>query len=220
MNRNRWIIAILAITSVLIIYASTWFGWAPWNTLQRLHGDWTLLPDYVRAPSEIPPSTILSALTTLLTMFLTGTLVLLLFPDRIRRMEKALHTSPAGLLRLTLIGLLAGVVIAAIGISAALTMSTFPLIFILGIILFISAFSGFLALSYALGHQLMQVAGWADSSPLYGLLLGLLILFALSRVPILGIVLQVLFISLGIGCVMATHFGTGQSWNLSALNEE
>jgi uncharacterized protein YjeT (DUF2065 family) len=220
MNRNRWIIAFLAVASILIIYVSTWFGWAPWNTFQRLHGNWNLLPDYVRAPSEIPPSTILSALTTLLTIFLTGTLVLLLFPDRIRRMEKALHTSPAGLLRLTLFGLLIGVVIAAIGISAALTMSTFPLIFILAIVLFLSAFSGFLALSYTLGHQLMQAAGWAGSSPFYGLFLGLLVLFALSQVPILGIVLQIFYISLGIGCVIATRFGTGQSWNLSALNEE
>ena len=108
MNRNRWITTFLAVASILIIYASTWFGWVPWNTFQGLHGNWNMLPDYVRAPSEIPPSTILSALTTLLTMFLTGTLVLLLFPDRIRRMEKALHTSPAGLLRLTLFGLLTG----------------------------------------------------------------------------------------------------------------
>jgi hypothetical protein len=220
MNRNRWIIAFLAVASVLIIYAATWFGWVPWNTFQRLHGNWNLFPDYVRAPAEIQPSTVLSAFTTLLTMFLTGTLILLLFPDRIRRMEKALHTSPAGLMRLTLFGLLTGIVIAAIAVSAALTMSTFPFIFILGIILFISAFSGFLALSYTLGHQLMQKANWADSSPLYGLFLGLLILFALSQVPILGILLQIVYISLGMGCVIATRFGTGQSWNLSALNEE
>jgi hypothetical protein len=220
MNRNRWIIAFLAIASILLIYASTWFGWVPWNTFQRLHGNWSLLPDYVRRPTEIPPSTILSALTTVLTMFLTGTLILLLFPDRIRHMEKALHTSPAGLLRLTLFGLLTGIVIAAIGISAALTMSTFPLIFILAIVLFISAFSGFLALSYTLGHQLMQQADWGDSSPLYGLFLGILILFALSQVPFLGILLQILSISLGMGCVIATRFGTGQSWNLSALYEE
>ncbi len=153
-------------------------------------------------------------------MFLTGTLVLLLFPDRIRRMEKALHTSPTGLLRLTLFGLLTGIVMAAIGISAALTMSTFPLIFILAIALFVSAFSGFLTLSYTLGHQLMQEAGWGDSSPLYGLFLGLLILFALSQVPFLGILLQIFYVSLGMGCVIATRFGTGQSWNLSALYEE
>jgi uncharacterized protein YjeT (DUF2065 family) len=220
MNRNRWYIAFLAIASILLIYASTWFGWVPWNTFQRLHGNWNVLPDYMRTPAEIPPSTILSAITTILTMFLTGTLILLLFPDRIRRMEKALHTSPASLLRLTLFGMLTGIVIAAIGISAALTMSTFPLIFILALILFISAFSGFLALSYTLGHQLMQKADWGDSSPLYGLFLGILILFALSQVPFLGILLQILSISLGMGCVIATRFGTGQSWNLSALYEE
>jgi hypothetical protein len=99
-------------------------------------------------------------------------------------------------------------------------MSTFPLIFILALVLFISAFSGFLALSYALGHQLMQKADWGDSSPLYGLFLGILILFALSQVPFLGILIQILAISLGMGCVIATRFGTGQSWNLSALYEE
>jgi len=60
----------------------------------------------------------------------------------------------------------------------------------------------------------------ADSSPLFGLFLGLLILFALSRIPLLGILITILYVSLGMGCVIATRFGTGQSWNLSALTEE
>ena len=221
MNRNRWIIIILVAASIMIVWASTWFGWVPWSIFQRMSGNWNLLPNYVvHAPAEIPASTVLSAFTTLLTMFLTGTLILLLFPRRIRRVEKAFHTSPAGLLRLTLFGLLTGVVMATVGVSSALTMSTFPLIFILASILFISAYSGFLTLSYTIGHQLMQQANWSDSSPLFGLFLGLLILFALSRIPVLGILMSILYVSLGMGCVIATRFGTGKSWNLSALSEE
>ena len=138
MNRNRWIIIFLVVASIMILWASTFFGWVPWSTFQRMSGNWSLLPNYARAPTEIPASTVLSAFTTLLTMFLTGTLILLLFPRRIRRMEKVFHTSPAGLLRLMLFGLLTGVVMTTVGVSSALTMSTFPLIFILASILFLS----------------------------------------------------------------------------------
>jgi hypothetical protein len=220
MNRWRITIIVLVFASFFLLVARTWFGWEPWSSFRFLR-DRTWLPNgtFVQHPWTLQSYPLLSGIGVIFTFYLSGILALFAFPGQIRRMEQALEGPSAGLLRLLLIGLVTGILIAVIAISSALMMGTFPLTIFLGSILFLSGFVGYVALAYALGHALFVRAAWGRS-PMYSLLLGLLILFALGEIPLAGIILKVIFASLSVGVVIATRFGTGRPWNLSPLWEE
>lgn len=220
MNRWRIIIIGLVFASLFLVLAATWFGWEPWSSFRFLR-DRTWMPEgaFIQHPWTLQSYPLLSGIGVLFTFYLSGILALFAFPRQIRRMEQALEEPSLGLLRLVLIGLLAGILMVIIAISSALVMGTFPLTIFLGSVLFLSGFIGYVVLAYALGHALFVRAAW-NFSPIYSLLLGLLILFALGEIPFVGIILKVIFASLSVGVVIATRFGTGRPWNLSPLWEE
>ena len=218
MNRWRITIVLLIALSIFLILGSAWFEWGPWNAYRDIMESWRPENAYARNYPEVPP--ILRAVGALFTLFLSGILALFVFPAQVRRMEIAYSSSGIALVRMAILGLLTGILLAAIAISSALTMGTFPLTIILGSVLFLSGFLGVVALAYTLGRILLARADWNYLSPIYALLLGLLILFALGEIPYLGIVLQILFGSLGVGVIIITRFGTGRPWNLSALTED
>jgi hypothetical protein len=135
-------------------------------------------------------------------------------------MEQALSASPGSLVRLVALGLLASLFLVVLSLSSALTMGTFPLVILLGGILFFSSFFGYIALSYTLGHALLSKAAWEHLSPVYSFLTGLLVLFAFGQIPYVGLILGALFFMIGIGVVIVTRFGSGYSWNLGPLLED
>lgn len=168
---------------------------------------------------ELPPLW-LSIFGSLAALSLSGLLVLYLFPERVRRMQAACSTPLLSLARLTLLGIVGGILLVVTGISAVFTMVTFPIAIILGGIVFLVTYTGLVAIAYALGRTLLRRAGWEHLSPISAFLLGLVVLYALSSLPYLGIIFRLIIISLAIGVVISTRFGSGKLWNLQPLIEE
>ena len=79
---------------------------------------------------------------------------------------------------------------------------------------------GYLALAYALGRYLLVRAGWPGSSPFAALFLGLLLVHPLASLPFIGVLFIILFVSIGLGVVIITHFGSNEPWNLTPLLKE
>jgi hypothetical protein len=221
-HQNRWRLAIgfLALGSLFLILAAVWFGWEPWNSFRFLNREGPSGPGTFRHPWIVHPPTLLSALSALFTLYLGGVLALFVFPQRVKYMSGRLSQGTSEIARLAVLGLVVTVLTAAIGISSALAVGTFPLIFILAAALFLSGFIGYVALGFALGKQLLIRAQWEHLSPLYALLLGIWILFGLSQVPFLGLALKVIFLAVSIGVVIDSRFGTGQPWSLSVLRRD
>lgn len=220
MNLWRLTVILLVLASLFLLLAATLFGWEPWDSFRLLRGEWDREPIYMRHSRTMFPPTLLTVLSALFTLSLSGILVLFTFPAQIRRLEKAFSNTLRGLVRLAVLGLLTTILVIAVGVSSALTMGTFPLTIFLGSILFLCGFVGSVALAYTLGRELLTRADWDHLSPLYALLVGLLILFSLSRLPFVGIVFTIVFTCTGIGGMIATRFGSGLLWDLSPLKDE
>jgi hypothetical protein len=165
------------------------------------------------------PGMLVASIGTLITLCIIGILTSYAIPDRIRHIADSLPNNFMGISRLMFMGFLIGILVAATGISSALMFVTFPLTILLLIGLFIIGFMGFVSLAFAVGRSLLRQTGWARTSPLFALVLGMVILFALVRVPLLGAVLFLMISSLGLGATILSHFGSGKPWNLNSLTE-
>jgi len=173
----------------------------------------------MQAEHSLPvrPGYLVSSIGTLFTVGISGILALYLVPERVRRVANSFS---GNYLRLAMFGFLIGILVLVVGISSALMIGTFPLTILLIGISFVTGLTGFVALAYAIGRSLLRRAGWQGSSPIYALLLGLLIIVALSWIPVLGLLLFLFFISLGLGAMISSHFGSGEPWTLKSLSEE
>lgn len=220
MNFWRLLIVFLILLGIGLLIASAWLGWDPYGSPTRFHWEVDRRPPFMAEVLDQPLPAFISALSALFTQFLSGVLLFYLFPRRVRNLAKVFTRQPGALLRLALAGLLSGVLIVALTVSSALTVGTIPIGIALGMVLFLSGFGGFLVLAYTLAHGLFRHAGWSHTSPLIALFAGLLILFPWTRPPYLGLALQILFASLGIGVVIVTRFGSGKPWDLGALMED
>lgn len=214
-------VLILILASLILLACATWFNWNSWEPLRSIRTRQKESPIYTRHPGEqLPLLSQFSTIGALIATYLSGILVLFVFPIQIKRMEAALSTSKKGTLLIAVQGLLVAMLTLAIAVGSSLAMGTFPLSIFLGSILFLSGFTGIITIGYTLGHFLLKRADWNDVSPLASLLLGLLIFFSVTRIPYLGNVIAPVFICLGIGVVFTTRFGTGRAWSLAPLRED
>ncbi len=159
-------------------------------------------------------------LARLIGQYLVGVLVLFAAPRPVRRMADLLERGGRLMLRFLAIGLLVAVLLAAVGVAAALSMHTFPLPFLLVGVFFLIALGGAAGLTYALGRATLRWGGLTDRSPLLSYGLGALLLYALTQVPFLGPLVLLAAWSIGVGVVIATRFGSGKPWTLAPLVEE
>ncbi len=216
MKSSKWVIIMLVVVSMALLVSIGVFGWDDGVTMQSLRSAWRepYHPEFM-LPFEIPP--LVSELSAMATIFLLGVIGLYLAPDRIAKMGQSLHQSPLHLLRYILVGFLSAVLLTGIAITSALTFITFPMTILLGIALLISSFFGSIAIYFTLGSRLLHWAQWDSTSPLVGLLLGVVLLNPLFYVPYLGGFFRILVAGLGLGIVIATRFGSGSLWSLLPL---
>jgi len=220
MNRWRLFVILLIIGSLLLIFVMSSSDWGERNFFRDVPGRWQSNRERIRSAAEsftTESYPFISRLSVLVTMYLSGILTLYAFPRQIRRMEIAYNNRAGNLVRMATLGFLVIVFLGVLGMTSAMVMSTFPLTILFGVALFLISFLGFVAFAYALGAYLARRAAWKHASPLFMLFLGLLILFALSQAPYIGLVIRILLASLGSGVVIATRFGSGQPWNLMPL---
>jgi hypothetical protein len=166
------------------------------------------------AGGRIDAGSFVGRVAALLLLLGTGTLTLYLVPRRVGRIAQALEAGGVALARLFLVGLAGYIVFAAVSVLAAITLFGAPV----GLLLLIMAYAvvplGLAAISLPLGRATGRRFGLTQPGPLVDLLAGLLIIFILSLIPLLGTVLLVLLAIVGFGAVVLTRAGSAQGWDL------
>ncbi len=176
-------------------------------------------PDSLQKSLSGLPAWIVS-LELLVTLFIAGMANFYLFPRRVRNMQEALAMGPARILQMALLGFGFALLIIVFALGAALARVTFVFTLLAGLTLFFLSIWGYLSVAYSLGRSLLVRAGWQRSWPAAGLALGLLLLLPLVRIPRVGGLFVIIYVSIGFGLVISTHFGSNEPWNLTPLLEE
>ncbi len=220
MSRWRWILVILLLVALGL-----------WATLFTLN----LRPELMQEPSRFAlqfsnPEGLRQPLSQLpgwaasvglfITLFLAGWANFYIFPGRIRNMREALSLGWPRVVQMALLGFGFVLLVLVFAVGAVLARITFPLAILLTLAFFLFAVWGLLSVAYALGSDLLTRADWPGTSPVVSLGLGLLLLLPLTRIPFVGGLVLVVYLSLGIGLVITTRFGSDEPWNLKPLLEE
>ncbi len=151
-------------------------------------------------------------------LFVIGSLVLLLFPARLRVMLAALSERgrASGLLGL---GFLTGILLLALGALAVFSLIGLPFLPVLFLLVALAVGWGLVAVTLRVGAGVRRTARIEDSHPLFDLALGVLVLFIVGSVPILGGLAFLLAAAWGLGAVVATRFGSSEGWHLDITME-
>jgi uncharacterized membrane protein len=134
-------------------------------------------------------------------------------------MAESLRPGGRLLVRTFLIGLACAILASAVSILAASRADAAGPFLLLGI-LFLAALVGVVAIEFELGRELLARAGWYADRPLLALALGTLLIFSLTRLPLLGWLTLVVVWLTGAGTSVVTRFGSGRPWTLRPLVED
>jgi hypothetical protein len=159
-------------------------------------------------------------LATLLANYLLGVIVLYTAPKRMRALGNAFWMTKFEVLRFFAVGILATVFFSIVAFLSALSTFTFPATLLLGTSYFIAGYGGIAAMSHTLGQKFFSKADWQKENPLIHYGLGILIFFALIRLPAIGPIFFVLIWILGIGISVGTRMGSEARWTLAPLMEK
>jgi hypothetical protein len=151
-------------------------------------------------------------------LYLAGVLTLLALPRPLGAVRDAFGHAPGTWLRLFGVGALAALLVLLLAALGLFTFVVFPLPLVLITALVLAAWGGVTGLALALGGGLRRVAGLSIASPLLDFALGLLVVFALGRIPYAGWVIVALLGALALGAMVVTRFGAGGAWSLAELN--
>jgi len=157
---------------------------------------------------------ILSAAASWAYLYLTSVLMLALMPHRVRRVTQALKSGgwrERG--RLFLIGLLATLASVLLVVLARFAFVWFVLVILLTGGVLVLSFLGVIGVSLMTGKAVRKWARFAPSLWVE-LALGSLILFAFGHIPVAGWILVGIVMVWGLGAVLATHLGSGETWSL------
>ena len=152
-------------------------------------------------------------------LYLAGVLTLLALPRPMRAVRDAFGRRPPVWLRLFAVGALAALLVVLLAALGIFTFAVFPLPLVLITALVLAAWGGVTGLALALGGGLRRAAGLATAPPLVDFAMGLLVVFALGRIPYAGWVIVALLGALALGAVVVTRFGAGGVWSLAELDE-
>lgn len=216
MNRWKMLTLGLILASLAALVLIVVFKVSPWQWIREAMPDWQ---GRTPAHGDLGISRPVTMLGALLTLYLSGIVLLFLFPGHMNRVSRTFAAAPVGLLRLAALGLLASLLVMVAGIGSAFNVITFPVTFFLGGMLFLSVLVGTVGLAYAIGRALLVKSGW-QRSPLVALLLGDLLVFAATNLPWVGAAATILITTLGLGAAIASRFGSGRSWSLNSLIED
>lgn len=149
-------------------------------------------------------------------LFLIGSLVLLLFPTRIRRMLDALSERgrATGLLGL---GFLSGILLLVLTMIAVFSFIGLPFLPALLLLVALASGVGLVAVVLRVGGAVRRTARLSDRHPLLDMALGVLAFFIVGSIPILGALIFFLAAVWGLGAVVATRFGSPEGWHLDIL---
>ena len=167
---------------------------------------------------------VFSVIGAYLFLYLSGVVVLFLIPRQIGTMRNAflpvddrrmwrywLFFLGLGLLSLLALSLLTGI--------GLVTDAAFPLPLFMLALLLLTIWIGLITFGLVIGAELDRLAGAKHPNSLIELALGLLVVFALGRLPLVGWLIILLMSALSLGVVIATRLGYGGGWTLSGLEQ-
>ena len=158
-----------------------------------------------------------SALGAYCFLYLAGLLTMLVLPRRLSVVRDAFGRSGRNWLRLFGIGALALALLVLLVALGLFTFALFPLTIVLISALILAAWAGVVGLALAVGRGLRRAAGLVSAAPMLDFALGLLLVFALGRIPFAGWVIVLLLGAVALGAVVLTRLGTGGVWSLAEL---
>ena len=221
MNRWRLIVA-ASVVAALVVIALASLPWAQsmtWPPRPVLTG-WHSEVAAWRAGAPAPIEGLAAEGVGLLANFLLAVVMVFVLPRRVRRMAESLRPGGRRLARIFLIGLACAVLAAAVSILAAFSVQMLPVPILLLGMLFLASLVGVVAIEFELGRELLTRASWYAERPLLALALGTLLIFALTRLPILGWLALAGAWLTGTGVAVVTRIGSGRSWTLRPLVED
>jgi hypothetical protein len=220
---NKWkilIIAILVLSFVILIASEVLFerpwSWFPWI------GPFAMRRRMLSSAFEGRGvfQRLLALFATYLSIFLVGGLIIYLAPKRIHFMASSLRGGRRIFWQNALIGLLTTIVVIGLGILSALSAITFPVSFLVLMGVFVLVLMGTVSVSYELGREFFDRAGWKGLNPLLQLAFGILIIFSAVRIPLIGLIVLIVVVFASLGVAIATRFGSGRNWTLRPFMED
>ena len=154
-------------------------------------------------------------LASLVTLLLAGLGVLYALPARVGRIAAALDGRWLQRVRLGAVGLAAGLLALAFGTLALLTIAGPAIAVTIIALSYLGGLFGITAVSLPLGRWIARRGGLAEQPPAIDLLAGLLGLFLISLLPILGGIIFALVALVGLGATIQTRAGSVQPWSLA-----
>jgi hypothetical protein len=222
MNRWRLIVAVCVVAALAVIALANlpWAKPLTWPSRPVLTGWHSEVPAWrLGAPAQ-PIEGLAAEGVGLLANYLLGVVMVFVLPRRVRRMAESLRPGGRRLARIFLIGLACAILAAAVSILAAFSVQMLPVPILLLGMLFLATLVGVVAIEFELGRGLLTRAGWYADRPLLALGLGTLLIFALTRLPILGWLALAGAWLTGTGVAVVTRIGSGRSWTLRPLVED
>jgi hypothetical protein len=160
---------------------------------------------------------IVSAIGAFFFLYLSGVLALFLAPHQIGVMRAAMFKGTKASLRIFAIGVLSILAFFLLVGLGLLTAAAFPVPLLLLSGLVLITWLGLIVLALAVGDGLSHLIGLSPTNPLFDLAVGLLVVFTLGRIPIVGFVLTILVSALALGIAVSTRLGNGGAWSLNDL---
>ncbi|MBI4788012.1 MAG: hypothetical protein HY782_13320 [Chloroflexi bacterium] len=142
-------------------------------------------------------------LVTALALAALGALILVFLPTQTQQVSNTAAQSAVPSLG---VGCLTWLIAPPLIILFVLTCLGIPLAAILGILLAAAAVFGWIAVSLFIGEKLLRAFKTVTIVPIVAMLVGLLVLWLLTEVPILGGLITIFVASLALGAVVLTRF--------------
>jgi hypothetical protein len=148
---------------------------------------------------------IFKTIITALALMALSLLVVLFLPKQTETVAQAVLAAPLPSLG---IGFLTAVV--AVGLTAllAITICLLPIALSIGLITTVAGFFGWIAVGLLVGQKLLEGLQAREPAPLVAVVIGVLLTSLISALPCLGFFVFLGVVSLGLGGVALTRFGT------------
>lgn len=148
---------------------------------------------------------IFKAVITALALMALGLLVVLFLPRQTETVAQAVLAAPLPSLG---VGFLTAVVSVGLTALLAITICLSPIALFIGLITTVAGFFGWIAAGLLVGQKLLEGLQVREPAPLVAVVIGVLLISLISALPCLGFFVFLGVMSLGLGGVVLTRFGT------------
>lgn len=134
-----------------------------------------------------------------LAALVAGTIIVALTPDHARRTAETIRTKP---LKSLGIGFVAYICMPIVLLILLVLIITIPLMFVVGLAYLIVLYIAKFYFSIWLGNLILRRSGRTDVSPIPSMLLGLVIVYLVTAIPIMGTLAGIVIIFFGFGALL------------------